>query len=429
LFPEHDVAELRQALSMQSRSNLYRAVDDLSLYELKAEKETAGKVSLRTRVGVDRGIIEPHQRFRSEEYQSAVYKRLKLEFAQYDSPATIRALLGEHNYDYGRTRMALSGLFTKKSLWSIFKGLFSSRAKELAEKQLRQQPNTGCAELDAEIAEITNKSRQVEMSIQIEKDLTLARQYNESQYSEAQELLECGCCFGEYTWEEMTACTAGHLVCHTCITHTAQECAFGQGDNAYDPRGLCCIAASNEKCNAVIPTRTLERVLSIDLMTRLTTRITATDLDSASLDIVRCPFCIYAEFKDPPVKIRLRAIFRPVVAIFLFFTTLLCPFILANITVPLIICVYYTDLLEWKDFKRSVNDVYQRRYGGIQEGSRSFNCLNTDGDCGRESCLECGKEWAPFHDCLKDEKDGLRLYVEKAMADAVKRTVHSHLIY
>jgi hypothetical protein len=82
--------------------------------------------------------------------------------------------------------------------------------------------------------------------------------------------------------------------------------------------------------------------------------------------------------------------------------------------------------LQWKTWDIAVNEAYQRRDNEVQAGARKFKCLN-EVECGRESCLECGKEWSSFHDCLEDEKDGLRLYVEKAMADAVKRTVVSLL--
>jgi hypothetical protein len=216
----------------------------------------------------------------------------------------------------------------------MFKSLFSTKAKERAERQLREQPDTGCEELDAEIAAIDRRNRLESSLAQIQNDLVFARKVNEQEYTEAEELVECGCCFGDYPWDDMTSCTAGHLVCYQCVTHTAQECAFGQGDNTYDPRGLKCIAASNEKCNDVIPTRILERVLAPDLLTRYTTRIMATELETANLNLVRCPFCMYAEFKDPPIKIRLRAIFRHIAVVILFFITLLFPFFVTSITVP-----------------------------------------------------------------------------------------------
>ena len=169
---------------------MYRAIDDLFLFEQKTEKTKEDKVSLRTRVGVDRGVIEPQQKFRSEEYQTAVFKRLRREFAQFDSPVTIRVVLVENNYDYESSRTALSGLFAKKTLWNIFKSLFSSKAKERAGRQLGEQPNTGCEELDAEIAGIASRNHLESSLAQIEKDLNLARKVNEQEYVEAHDMVD-----------------------------------------------------------------------------------------------------------------------------------------------------------------------------------------------------------------------------------------------
>jgi hypothetical protein len=49
-----------------------------------------------------------------------------------------------------------------------------------------------------------------------------------------------------------------------------------------------------------------------------------------------------------------------------------------------------------------------------------------DGTCGRSSCLICGRAWVEgLHTCWEDEQEGLRLAVERAMSDAVKRTCPS----
>lgn len=50
-----------------------------------------------------------------------------------------------------------------------------------------------------------------------------------------------------------------------------------------------------------------------------------------------------------------------------------------------------------------------------------FKCQNPE--CRKISCLLCNRESKPFHKCYEREQDSLRLFVEKAMADAVKRTV------
>ena len=354
LFPEHDVTELRQALSQQPHSNFYGAIDDLLLLEKKLKKGR-DKAIVRTRIGLDGGKVEPHEWFRSQEYQSAVYKRLRLEFAQHDSPSTIRAVLSENNYDYERTRAVLSGLFMKKTLWTIFKSFFSPRTKIEAEKQLRENPLTGCAELDTEIDVIALRKRQAEETVQIQKDHLLAQEVNEQEHSEANEMMECGCCFGDFTWDDLVSCSGGHLVCRDCVTRIAQECAFGQADNAYDPSGLRCIAALNDICNHIIPTAMLETVISSDLMDKLNARIAITELEVASLNLVRCPFCWYAEFKEPPFRIRLRFDYRQPVLLILYLLTLICPSILAGITIPLMICIEYTNFLSGRSWiQRSV---------------------------------------------------------------------------
>jgi hypothetical protein len=381
-------------------------------------------------VGLDRGVVEPNQRFRSEMYQQAVFKRLRLEFAEHDSPSTIRAVLSEHNFDYERTKAALTRLYTKKSLWRMVVNLFSSSSKEAAEKQLKAKPLTGCAELDGEISAMALRNRRAEDEEQIKSDFVVAQEINEREHVAVHEMIECGCCFGDYTWEDTTACRAGHLVCRSCVTHTVQECAFGQGDNSFDSCGLRCIAASNELCDTVIPTAILEEFISADLMGRLTSRTVSAELESARMDLIRCPFCIYAEYRereDVPL-LRLRSIWKRIVIGLLGLFTTIYPLLLANITVPVMICLEYTDLFHWKEWHRLVNAAHRRKYLRIEQGSQIFRCRNVN-ECGRESCRECFKEWAPFHDCLKDEKDGLRLYVEKAMADAVKRTVSQRSMF
>jgi hypothetical protein len=76
-------------------------------------------------------------------------------------------------------------------------------------------------------------------------------------------------------------------------------------------------------------------------------------------------------------------------------------------------------MLHFADWRDQIRIVYKR----IQDRHRGkcFQCRNPK--CGKTSCLLCSKAVNGLHSCTDDAQDAYRLYVEKAMADAVKRTV------
>ncbi|KAK4703167.1 hypothetical protein P7C70_g3050, partial [Phenoliferia sp. Uapishka_3] len=62
-------------------------------------------------------------------------------------------------------------------------------------------------------------------------------------------------------------------------------------------------------------------------------------------------------------------------------------------------------------------DLVDRVWGGTPSGGEPIKET-----CGRQSCITCQRVYVEgFHRCYEDEKEGMRLAVEKAMSDAVKR--------
>ncbi|KAI5813893.1 hypothetical protein BZA77DRAFT_320107 [Pyronema omphalodes] len=370
------------------------------------------------RVGKDanRRELEGWEKFRTEEYKEAVKRVLCKEFRGL-SKSTIRAVMAEHNFQYSRARTTLLGI-ASKSWWFSINNLFR-RSKPIPAIPLTTAP-TGSAELDAELHELLRPIREK----QINDDRLIALRLNEAEAASASALQECQCCYGDYSWEETACCSEGHFFCHGCLTRSVQETIFGQGKSLLLTEGssnISCISSS-ASCSASVPMDILQAALPADLLQSLENRTASETLEKSGLKLIRCPFCDYAEADEPqPYRIRYNAlaigIFSPFVAVSALsiilpgFSTIwrvwLAMFILS-----------ITPLLGAKSlparFTTAFTTVSLRHRGAL------FRCLSPT--CSRGSCLLCSKEFTPFHRCYEREEDAARLYIEKAMADAVKRT-------
>jgi hypothetical protein len=55
-------------------------------------------------------------------------------------------------------------------------------------------------------------------------DAGYARRLNQEQYEAEGDAFGCLCCYGDYAFEEIGACRAGHTFCRRCMTSYVQVC-------------------------------------------------------------------------------------------------------------------------------------------------------------------------------------------------------------
>lgn len=337
------------------------------------------------------------------------------------SKSTVQGVMAENNCSYTRSRATLLEIAEKS--WRFSFSSFFRRSARLTTIS-SSPPPTGCEELDLELYALGDEGRYE----QIATDRALAEKLNEEEHAAAEELVECECCYGDYAWELTAACTEGHFFCHSCLIKSVQEGVYGQGNNIVAERSTirCLSSSAQPACDAFVSLDLLKAALPEDVLISLEDRTAAESLEMSGLQLVKCSFCGYAEVDEPRsfrVKASARAIL--IVAAFLASVSLAAlsnkSWLLVFLALPVGIMPNLRPELPtylsscFSHIKKVVQRIQVRRRGTL------FKCDNPR--CKKESCTECSKEWAPFHKCFQKEEDGVRVHVEKAMANAVKRTV------
>ncbi|KZT37375.1 hypothetical protein SISSUDRAFT_1034102 [Sistotremastrum suecicum HHB10207 ss-3] len=426
-FPEERVAVLRDLLlsaEYSQDSKLY-AVSN-ALIENPVQP---GEVRLTY------GKLDDWQRIRSSGYKKAVQNALYEEWKSL-SKSTIKTVLVENNYSYTKTRTSLSAIASKS--WRVsFTNWLSKRAPPPA---LPPRIVTNNQELADEISQLSKADTS-------EQDLRLAREINAAEYEAADSLLECQCCYIDYAWEELRACGNGHFSCRTCISKIVEESLFGQGSAVDFSRSLikCISVTGNEPCAFSMPTSDLRAVLPEEIWSALEEHCAKEALRESGVEsqVTRCPFCSYAVIDKVVLPYRFRKEARELY-------NSLSPWILLASSLTLflryrLILVSAMPLVLGRallsSFWNLPSLVYplpnrffesriwqlQRRLGRCRQIGRPvvFRCRNNT--CSKSSCRNCLQEWVGFHDC-QDSKESLRLYVERAQAEAIKRTVRISII-
>ncbi|KAI9836502.1 MAG: hypothetical protein M1837_003311 [Sclerophora amabilis] len=395
--------------------------------------------------------------FRSEEYKKATKAALCQEFRGL-SRSTVDGVLAEHNHSYTLARPTLlilsskswrssiSSFFLRKKFATSFDPkrhpLVLWRAAEGANEgsPLPVLKSTESPELNRELFDtLVQPLKQQIRQQQLIQDHDVAIQMNELEAEDNNALHDCECCFTSTSFEQLSACDQGrHFICFKCLRHALLEALFGQGwgrNIDHDRCSLRCIAPTlggGGDCEGCVPQFMVQRALGEeaggeDIWRKLEDRFAGEELSKSKAALIRCPFCAYAEVDDIYIpgdalnwRIKRSDHLSFGTFLILLFGVGSIPFILPFVVLALSVFLLndvFNELLFRKQspsFKLSLHRL-ARKLRGLK-----FTCRSTA--CGRSSCLVCGKEWRDIHICYESERLALRSYVERAMAEAVKRT-------
>ncbi|KXJ92483.1 hypothetical protein Micbo1qcDRAFT_162786 [Microdochium bolleyi] len=384
--------------------------------------------------------------FRDDAYKDAVRALAAQEFKGL-SKSAIQAVLSENNHSYLDARPTLVVLSSKS--WKFAISSLFYRRKPVTSNEAKTHPliiwkstglgsivptikTTGNAELDRELyCELILPLRRQEQAIRENDDRTLALTLHTEEATACDALYECACCFTESTFEEFTTCNVeGHMVCFQCVQHSINEALFGQGWQRSinkETGTLRCPALSSTECEGHVVSDDIFRAVSqqkngAEIMHKLDQRLADHDLVASGVNLIRCPFCSYAEVDDIYVpagteKLKFRAANLPNVVMVALLALCILPLSYIVLTIISVTVLFYLSgsarLYIDHQLRRAVSRLQRRRRG------LKFNCQNPT--CARESCISCSKAWADIHVCHEDSLVALRVQVEQAMAMAVKR--------
>ncbi|KAJ4291751.1 hypothetical protein N0V90_009646 [Kalmusia sp. IMI 367209] len=406
-----------------------------------------------------RGVpLAREDKFRSKGYKDAAKEALYNEFKGL-SHATVKAVLAEYNWSYTQARPTLLVLSSQSWRTSITNFLMRRKAPSASDHPLvmwlapdaktgrGRKPllvKTKSLELDQELyGTLIVPELERQRKEQMQQDLELALKCNEEEAEAEGEMYDCECCFIPNTLQQMSTChVEGHYICFRCIRHAISAALYDQGWARNINTDLCtlkCIAPitdSVEDCTGCVPLTFVKRALleepdGEDNYNKLNERFSSEALLKSQLPLLRCPFCPYAEIDDlalPSASLMssLRFRKRPLLyasvplfellcfqtfRIFIFFIVLFLAFIIVlNSSLP-------KPLPLFSPVQNALRRIHLKRRG------LRFQCLSPS--CSRASCLSCSAPWYDPHICYSSQLNSLRLTLERASTDAVKRTCPS----
>ncbi|KAJ5895293.1 hypothetical protein N7495_006984 [Penicillium taxi] len=385
-------------------------------------------------------LVLPVERFRSDEYKSAVRTTLFREFSGLNR-STIEGVMAEMNFSYSRARPVLRDL-ARRTWRATFNSFLPSfkRKKDRESHPLmnwQRQVNgelvpklkeTSSSELDSELHEtlllpfLKQKREEQETA-----DFQFASDLNEKEARDVDAFYECECCFSDVTFEQIVTCSANaHIICHNCVQRTTHEALFGQGWGKsvdMEHATLKCLApVSVGACDGCLHPQIVRQAIMLETSgsetyRKFEDRLASETLLKSQIKLIRCPFCSYAE-ADPVSNssalgidwhVRRGAGIIPTILMTLFLLDLV-PLLL----IPLLILLLIHPSSILAIFNNSIRNLC------IKLRPKRFTCANPT--CRRVSCMTCQKSWHDPHVCHEPLLLDLRATVEAARTAAVKRT-------
>ena len=111
-----------------------------------------------------------------------------------------------------------------------------------------------------------------------------AEKLNEEIATEEGTLVECGCCFGEYPFDNFVQCSEGHLFCKDCLKRYVENTVFGDGKSAIKCMG-------SEPCNGFFSDSMLRITLPERVFSKYQEALAKDALKAAHIEIITCIHC------------------------------------------------------------------------------------------------------------------------------------------
>ena len=156
-------------------------------------------------------------------------------------------------------------------------------------KFTREAPYNLLGRMDARFEQELDYVESLRKKAKEQRDREKAEEVAFEQAQKEGSLVECGCCFSEFVFEKIVACTEGHLFCCGCLNHFVEQTVFGDGKSK-----LNCITTQG-KCEGWFVDAMIVKSVSDKTYKKLQDALASDALKQAQIDnIVSCHVCAYA---------------------------------------------------------------------------------------------------------------------------------------